>query len=42
METVTTALLVAGVGIIGLTLIVIGIRGSVKIWREDKNGIQDR
>ena len=35
------ALLIAAVGIIGFTLIVIGVRGSVKIWREDKNGIQD-
>jgi hypothetical protein len=41
MEMVMSALLVASVGIIGFTLLVIGIRGSVKIWREDKNGIQD-
>ena len=39
METLTSVLLVAAVGIIGLTLVVIGVRGALKIWREDKNGI---
>jgi hypothetical protein len=41
VDTVTSALLVVAIGIIGLALTVIGIKGSVKIWREDKNGIQD-
>jgi hypothetical protein len=41
MEFVTSLLLIAVIGILGVVAIVKGIKGSVKIWREDKNGIHD-
>ena len=41
METVTSILLIAGVGIVGIALVVFGARGALKEWRKDKDGIQD-
>jgi hypothetical protein len=35
METVTTILLIAGAIILGLTMLVWGIRGAIREWRDE-------
>ncbi|MEI8067078.1 MAG: hypothetical protein WCH42_07100 [Actinomycetes bacterium] len=35
METVTSVLLVAAALIMGLAMVVWGVRGAIRVWRED-------